>query len=198
MIKLNLGAGTHRIPGWINVDSYRGEDVQPDYQGDITSLEFLVNTILNEKLARDERDEDDPEGKRITCAADEILVSHTLEHFEWSTDPLWDWIKLLKSGGRFIAVVPDTMGAAQLADIGLIGKDWFRDIVFGMDRLHPRPELQHRRVYTPSILVRELREHGLVSVQRVVKGQERWKELVKEGVLHAEIEEQVVCEGWKE
>jgi hypothetical protein len=52
-------------------------------------------------------------------------------------------------------------------------------------------------VYTPSILIKELREHGLVSVQRVVKGQERWKELVEEGIIHADIEEQIVCEGWK-
>lgn len=182
MIKLNLGCGTHRPPGWINIDSYRGEDVQPDHQGDITDKGFLTDIIYN----------------RGTNLADEILVSHTLEHFEWSTDPLWDWVSLLRPGGRLIAVVPDTMGAAVLADIGLIGKDWFRDIVFGMDRLHPRPELQHRRVYTGNLLVKELREHGLVSVQRVVRGQDRWRELLQQGVLHADIEEQIVCEGWKE
>ncbi len=185
MIKLNLGCGTHKISGWINVDSYRGEDVQPDWQLDITNEAALHGLLEKAPPEAHER-------------ADEILVSHTLEHFEWSTDPLWMWVSLLKPGGRFIAVVPDTLAAAQLADIGLINKDWFRDVVFGMDRLQSRPELHHRRVYTPSILVRELREHGLVSVQRVIKGQERWKELVKDGVLRSEIEEQVVCEGWKE
>lgn len=192
MIKLNLGCGTHKIPGWINVDSYRGEDVQPDYQGDITSKDYLKDVIAALHILAEETgwDRDKP-------AVDEILVSHTLEHFEWSTDPLWMWLELLKPGGRFIAVVPDTLGAAQLADVGLIGKDWFRDIVFGMDRLHPRPELQHRRVYTPSIMVKELREHGLVSVTRVIKGQARWTEMLQEGVLNSGIEEQIVCEGWK-
>lgn len=185
--KLNLGCGTHIIPDWVNIDSYRGEDVQPDWQGDITNRAEIEEVIKT--LAASAPDK--------TAAVSEILVSHTLEHFEWSTDPLWMWLELLKPGGRFIAVVPDTLGAAQLADIGLIGKDWFRDIVFGMDRLHPRPELQHRRVYTPSIMVRELREHGLVSVSRVIKGQTRWSEMLQEGVINSGIEEQIVCEGWK-
>lgn len=195
MIKLNLGCGTHKIPGWINVDSYRGEDVQPDFQGDITSKDYLVGAVI--AMNWDKSAPKDVWQGDGNNTVDEILVSHTLEHFEWSTDPLWMWLELLKPGGRFIAVVPDTMGAAQLADVGLIGKDWFRDIVFGMDRLHPRPELQHRRVYTPSIMVKELREHGLVSVTRVIKGQARWTEMLQEGVLNSGIEEQIVCEGWK-
>jgi predicted SAM-dependent methyltransferase len=197
VIKLNLGCGSHSVKGWINIDMHRGADIPPDYQGDITDRDWLTSVILTEKLVHSENDVDDPAGRRLVCTADEILVSHTLEHFEWSTDPLWMWVELLKPGGRFIAVVPDALHSCQLADIGLIGKDWLVNIVFGMDRQGPRPELQHHRVYTPSILIKELREHGLVSVQRVVKGQERWKELVEEGVIHADIEEQIVCEGWK-
>lgn len=190
MIRLNLGCGAHSVKGWINIDMHRGADVQPDYQGDITDRAFLAEVICIARILWKREDRNKP-------SVDAVLVSHTLEHFEWSTDPLWMWVELLKPGGRFIAVVPDALHSCQLADIGLIGKDWLVNIVFGMDRQGPRPELQHHRVYTPSILIKELREHGLVSVQRVVKGQERWKELVEEGIIHADIEEQIVCEGWK-
>ena len=84
IIKLNLGCGNARIPGFINVDIR--EHIKPDIVDDIAILEkFLPDSV------------------------DLIYASHVLEHIRRTTymDVLKRWYDLIKVGGTLRIAVPD-------------------------------------------------------------------------------------------
>ena len=82
--KLHLGSGTSRASGWINVDVLPMKGV--DFRCDLRSLSRYV-----------------PEG-----AVDDILISHTLEHFtqEEVRSLLADFHTMLRDGGDLWISVP--------------------------------------------------------------------------------------------
>ena len=83
-MKLNLGCGTRKLEGWVNVDSVAS--FQPDLLHDI-SLPFPYN------------DE----------SVDEILAESLLEHFDKYLRFIvfYEWVRILKTGGIITIVVPD-------------------------------------------------------------------------------------------
>lgn len=101
MVRVNLGAGPDRKPGWVNVDNGVDDDIwEKKLEGDhveADALEYL-DTLADDSV-------------------DEIYAGHFLEHFEYGLD---DWeqseghglltscYRVLKSGGTIGIVVPDT------------------------------------------------------------------------------------------
>ena len=77
----NLGCGTKKWDGWINVDLY--SDVS-DIKCDLRKLEIASNS------------------------ADAVAAIHVLEHFyEWEVaDLLTEWKRVLKPGGKMILELP--------------------------------------------------------------------------------------------
>jgi len=82
-MKINLGAGTKALPGWVNVD------IRPlpgiDVVSDLRTLPF--------------KDE----------AADLVYACHVLEHFgrHEYMDVLKEWHRILKPGGKIRLAMPD-------------------------------------------------------------------------------------------
>jgi len=81
-MKLNLGCGNWKLPGYTGVDLYAPE---ADIQADVRSLPFEDNTI------------------------DEIYTSHVIEHFDFHEGKkvLKEWQRVLKPGGWLVTECPD-------------------------------------------------------------------------------------------
>lgn len=87
-VKLNIGAGSTRIDGWIPLDRKLGHEAYP-----------LPKTI-----------DVDGEALELTaCSVDEIRASHVLEHFSFAdaANAVRDWVRVLKPGGTIKIAVPD-------------------------------------------------------------------------------------------
>jgi len=83
-VRLNLGCGTDRRPGFVNVDIRPG--VKPDRVGDVRRLDWVPDESVEQILARD-----------------------VLEHVSWrETDAvLAEWFRVLKPGGVLHLQLPD-------------------------------------------------------------------------------------------
>lgn len=81
-MKLHIGCGPKRLPGYTNVDA--DPNVSPDVVADISNLPF------------------DPE------SADEIVAIHVFEHLpRWEADDvIFHWRSLLRPGGKLVIEVP--------------------------------------------------------------------------------------------
>jgi len=84
MKKINLGCGTTKLNGWINIDAVAG--CKPD----------LVHDCLDPLPYPD-------------CSVDKILAKDLLEHFDKYSRfiVLEDWARVLKRGGTIRLIVPD-------------------------------------------------------------------------------------------
>lgn len=83
-VKLNIGCGTNKLAGWVNIDSV--PEVKPDLVHDITEpLPFADQSV------------------------DEILADGILEHFDKYMRFLvfYEWVRVLKVGGKINIGVPD-------------------------------------------------------------------------------------------
>ena len=83
-MKLHVGSGNKRIPGWANVDIRK--EVKPDFLCPAEDLrDIRGNTV------------------------DALYASHVLEHFPLAQVPqvLAEWHRVLKPGGQFYVAVPD-------------------------------------------------------------------------------------------
>ena len=83
-LKLNLGSGGTKFPGFINVDLY---DPRADVKADITKLPYGPDTV------------------------DEIISYQVLEHISpyKLLDTLSEWNRVLKPGGKLAIEMPDIM-----------------------------------------------------------------------------------------
>lgn len=89
MLRLNIGAGGKRVPG------YKGVDVVPRPGADI------IAPAGNIPLA--------------DGSCDEIMAIHLFEHLrEWEVgEVLAEWIRLLKPGGKLVLEMPDLKKCCQ-------------------------------------------------------------------------------------
>lgn len=96
-IKLNIGAGSTQIDGWIPIDRKLGHEALP--------LPAKVNNN-GQEVALDDN------------SVDEIRASHILEHFSFADArrALADWVRVLKPGGRIRLAVPDIDKVLASAD----------------------------------------------------------------------------------
>lgn len=140
ILRLNLGAGEHTIPGYINIDKRYASDepgVVEKRRADAYPLNF------------------DSE------IADEIRASHLLEHFSHreTLDVLRDWVRVLKPGGVLKVAVPDFR---KIAEEYLAGNDGLTlGYVMG-GQTHE--EDYHRAIFDREMLESDLREAGLVDI----------------------------------
>lgn len=88
-MKLNIGCGNRRLPGYTGVDAVQREAADIVAPADAIPL---------------------PDG-----CADEVLAVHLVEHvFEWMVPTLLtEWHRLLKPGGLLVLEMPDTMKCAR-------------------------------------------------------------------------------------
>lgn len=151
-IRLNLGCGDKRLPGYVNVDVADARlGIVPDVVCDIRQLTtFNANT------------------------ADEILSVHVVEHlWRWEVvDVLKEWVRVLKPGGKMILECPNLKSACeeflrnprQASGPGPEGQRsmW----VFYGDPRWRDPLMVHRWGYTPESLGEVMREAGLVNLRQ--------------------------------
>lgn len=140
-MKLNLGAGSRKIEGFIGVDVSDEADVKVD-------LRFTPWLIEKESV-------------------DEILASHILEHFD--KDDAIRFMKechrILKPGGKLFVAVPDMDKFVEARLTGrwddLIGNYAWRDLnnFLGGDEGEERPHWRHRYMYTFESLAFMLSTH---------------------------------------
>ncbi len=94
-LRLHLGCGEKRLPGYVNVDHPPSEHnvmtVRPDLCADIMTLDLPPSSV------------------------DEIRLHHVFEHFNRVTAlaMLIRWHRWLKPGGKLHIETPDLMGSAQ-------------------------------------------------------------------------------------
>lgn len=83
-IKIELGSGTHGIPGFFHIDAVKTGNV--DYEADIRDLSFLQSNSV-----------------------DELYAAHVLEHVSYTEveQVLEEWCRVLKPDGTLTIKMPD-------------------------------------------------------------------------------------------
>jgi SAM-dependent methyltransferase len=121
-VKLNLGCGTHKRNGFINIDA--GEYCCPDLVADVLSLPYDDNY------------------------ADEIYAGHLMEHFKPSQiiTALREWRRVLKPGGVIIIVIPDFIKAWSLHMTRDLTWEEINGVIFGMDSNGEEYEDRHKQL----------------------------------------------------
>lgn len=135
-IRLNLGAGRQRLPGWLAVGLEEGHDIRADVRSLPLSDAF----------------------------ADEAMAIHVLEHLErWEAPKaIAEWFRVLKPGGVLVLELPDL---AKCCRNVLAGKEprWGLWGLYG-DPAHRDALMLHRWGWTVRELVGELKAAGFIKV----------------------------------
>lgn len=114
-MKLNLGCGTTKIEGYVNIDC--NPAVKPDK---------VVNFISGKLPYR-------------TNSVEEVLLFHTIEHIQkvYHRVVVSEIYRVLKPGGTFICSYPEFRTIAKYWLENFKGKrDWWEKTIFGR-QLHP-------------------------------------------------------------
>ena len=122
-MRINLGCNDFKLNDFINLDVDPG--VNPDVVADAMNLPYEDNSV------------------------DELYAGHLLEHFTLQEDPLQEWHRVLKPGGRITVTVPDIETSLKLYSKGELSLQWVNDVVFGAQ---DRQEQNHHQVFTTDIL----------------------------------------------
>lgn len=152
-IRLNLGGGDKRLPGYLSIDvapSRKG--VSPDVVSDIRRLAIADGCV------------------------DEVLAVHVIEHFHvWEVPAvLAEWRRVLRPGGRLALECPDLLVAAEelvarpelLEAEGKAGATTM--FVFYGDPGWQDPLMSHRWGWTSKTLSKALVAAGFVDVREEV------------------------------
>lgn len=142
-MKLNMGAGNKRLPGYTGVDAVAGRSAV-----DIVAPAWAI------PLASE--------------VADEILAVHLWEHFyRWQCDDvIKEWYRLLKPGARLVLELPDLTKACRNVVEGVKGK---HPDQLSMWALYGDPRegdefMAHRWGWTPDTLREFLEAHGFNNI----------------------------------
>jgi predicted SAM-dependent methyltransferase len=137
-VRLNIGSGIHRWPGFVNCDAYGDADVITDCK----KLPFE------------------------TDYADEIHAIHFVEHIpRLEIDNMFvNWHRVLKRGGKLCIEVPCLNKMAQMI---LDGEKNIRMTLLGIfgDPRDPKPGMMHAWSYTQEELSEILRQAGFENIQ---------------------------------
>ena len=139
MLKLNIGAGDVRIPGFIPIDRKLDTEAYP----------------LPVQVTWDSETYEINDG-----SVDEIRASHILEHFSFADvdNVLKEWVRVLKPGGIIKVSVPDLNKILELTDKD---KLWQHYLMGGQTH----EDDFHRSVFTDKALRDQMRQAGLTDVQ---------------------------------
>ncbi len=148
-MKLNLGCGSKKLEGWINVDSVAG--VEPDLLHDI-SLPFQY----------------------ADYSIDEILAEGILEHFDKYLRFIifYEWVRMLKMGGIITIGVPNFHKI--LCRYFKFNFDTFLDNIFGETMLESEVYIGHFGIhkwgYTENTLKEFVKKFGMKPIKIDKKG----------------------------
>lgn len=143
VIKLNLGGGNKKHPGWLNVDIDQSADVLCDVR----------NIPLPDNYA------------------DAAMAIHVIEHFFHFEvqDVLWEWFRILKPGAKLILECPDIYKAAKamLKEIEAGTAPSGSMVMWPLygDPRHINPYMCHKWGYIPETLMAEMVKAGFKDVQ---------------------------------
>lgn len=141
-MKLNIGCGNRRLPGYTGVDAVN----RP--AADIVAPAHAI------PLA--------------DCCADEILGVHIWEHFlHWECDSvLAEWRRLLKPGGALILEMPDLLKCCRNILDGRVGKKQDQLGMWGLfgDVTLQDVHMLHRWSWTFATIEPFLAERGFVGI----------------------------------
>ena len=121
-VNVNLGCGSHIIPGWINIDDYFIPGEQKDF--------VRANLLETFPLA--------------SGSVDYMIMDQVLEHIPAKDIPgvLFECKRVLKVGAKMVIIVPDFRGAAEQwlvhdHDQGFdpLTHKWFSEVIYG-NQLH--------------------------------------------------------------
>lgn len=82
LVKLNLGCGEKKLPGFLNVDF--NPDIKPDKKVNLTKLPWPFKT----------------------SSCDEVYCSHFLEHMEYPINIIEEIYRILKTKGKLTIISP--------------------------------------------------------------------------------------------
>jgi hypothetical protein len=147
-IRLDLGAGHLRQPGWVSVDLYDGynsklkKSVDPDVVSDLRKLPVPDNY------------------------ADEARAIHVIEHFyAWEALPaVVEWVRVIKPGAQLAIECPCLEKMLKLADVPQVQPRYVYWGLYG-DPRHKRQEMCHHWAYTTLSLVRLMTQAGLIDLR---------------------------------
>lgn len=143
-MKLNIGAGNKRLPGYTGVDAVRRA------AADIVAPAWAIP--LEDGVA------------------DEIMAIHLFEHFyRWECDDvIVEWKRLLKSGGKLVLELPNFYKACENVINGLNNPGKHPDqlnywAAYG-DPRDKDPFMAHRWGWTPQALSEFLASYGFTNI----------------------------------
>lgn len=143
VVRLDLGCGNKREPGWIAVDqpaNYSGHP--PDVEADLRALPF----------------DDD--------YADEARAIHVIEHFyAWEAqDVLREWVRVLRPGGQLALECPCLDKVLALAQVPQVTPQYVHWALYG-DPRYKDPAMVHKWAYTQTQLLKLMNSAGLVNLR---------------------------------
>lgn len=147
-VKLNVGCGGRRLPGYIGVDAV-AERTAADIVAKADAIPLADGSVT------------------------EILAIHLFEHFyRWECDMvIAEWKRLLVQGGRLVLELPDLKKCCEnvLSGKFLAGK---HPDQLGMWGLYGDPRegdqfMAHRWGWTPQTIAEFLKSHGFVKVKHL-------------------------------
>lgn len=145
-MKLNVGCGGRRIPGYTGVDAIQRPAADIVARADAIPL---------------------PD-----ASCDEIMAIHLFEHFYlWEVEGvLVEWRRLLKVGGRLVLEMPDLMKTCKnvVNEAMKGGKDPDQLTLWSLygDPRGKDPYMTHRWAYTPKSIKALLSENGFADIRQ--------------------------------
>ena len=155
-IRLNLGAGHYREPGWIRVDL-------PVERKKVTTKGEVMDgpTALDPDIACDLREIPLPDNY-----ADEAKAIHVIEHFyPWDAPvAMKEWVRVLKPGAQLAIECPCLDKIMKLFEVPGVPPHLTYWGLYGDPRLED-PLMMHRWCYTAGQLMRLMAGAGLVNLR---------------------------------
>jgi SAM-dependent methyltransferase len=155
-IRLDIGAGHKKEPGWIRVDQpitrkavYKNRADAPD--------EFALDPDIPCDIRAIPLPDD---------YADEARAIHVIEHFyAWEAlDLVKEWVRVLKPGAKLAIECPCLDKVLALANVPQVPPDFVHWALYG-DPRYKDPSMCHKWIYNQVQLVKLMTQAGLEGVE---------------------------------